>query len=366
MSDITISVIKIFVLGFFGFILAFSVTPILTNFLYRHKMWRKTVRTKSIDGRELSVFKKFHSEKEVNVPRFGGLLIWITALVLAFFFSFLSLISDFFWIDKLNFLSRSQTWLPLFALIAASLVGLADDILQVFGRFPRFFFQKIKIGSQQYIAGGLKLRYRLGLMVLIGLIGGLWFYYKLGNSAIHIPGNGDFLIGAWYIPLFILVMMAVYSGGVIDGLDGLAGGVFAIIFEAFAIISLFNGQVDLAAFCAVIAGALSAFLWFNIPPARFYMGETGMMGLCAALTVVAFLTDSVLVLPIIGFLLVIESGSVILQLLSKKFRNKKIFLAAPVHHHFEAVGWPAYKITMRFWIITVVMAFIGVAIRLLG
>jgi phospho-N-acetylmuramoyl-pentapeptide-transferase len=161
-------------------------------------------------------------------------------------------------------------------------------------------------------------------------------------------------------------MLATYSGGVIDGLDGLAGGSFAAIFGAFAAIALFIGQVNLAAFCIAILGAILAFLWSNIPPAKFYMGETGMMALCAALTVVAFLTDSVLVLPIIGFLLVLESGSVILQLISKKLRGKKLFLAAPIHHHFEAKGWPHYKVTMRFWIIGVVMGIIGVGIRLLG
>ena len=352
MQEITINVIKIFFLGAISFILAFWLTPILTHFLYKHKLWRKEIRTKSIDNKELFFFKKFHSEKEINVPRFGGLLVWISVLVLAVVFFLLSF-TDIRWLKKLNFLSRSQTWLPLFALIAASFVGLTDDVLQV-----------LKKGK--YIGGGLALKYRLFLVTLIGLVGGWWFYYKLGFQTIHIPGNGDFFIGIWYIPLFILVMLATYSGGVIDGLDGLAGGTFAAIFAAFGGIALFNGQIDLAAFCAVVAGAILAFLWFNIPPARFYMGETGVLGLCCALTVVAFLTDSVLVLPIIGFLLVIESGSVIIQLLSKKFCRKKVFLAAPIHHHFEAKGWPHYKITMRFWVIGIVMAIIGVAIRLFG
>ena len=352
MNEITINVIKIFVLGAMSFVLAFWLTPILTHYLYKYKLWRKEIRTKSIDNKELFFFKKFHSEKEIHVPRFGGLLIWTSVLILAVLFFLLSK-TDIWWFEKLNFLSRSQTWLPLFALIAASLVGLTDDVLQV-------------LRKGKYIGGGLMLKYRLILVALIGLIGAYWFYYKLGYSTIHIPGNGDFFIGIWYVPLFVLIMLATYSGGVIDGLDGLAGGAFAVIFAAFSGIALFNGQVDLAAFCAVIAGAILAFLWFNIPPARFYMGETGMLGLCCALTVVAFLTDSILVLPIIGFLLVIESGSVIIQLLSKKFRKKKVFLAAPIHHHFEAKGWPHSKITMRFWVIGVVMAIIGLAIRLLG
>lgn len=352
LPDAAIDVIKIFSLGTLSFLLAFLFTPLLTKFLYQHQLWRKTVRTKAIDGKELTYFQRFHGQGEINVPRFGGLLIWITPLALAVLFFFLSK-SDVHWFQKLNFLDRGQTWLPFFALISASLVGLVDDFLQIKGK-------------GKYIAGGLSLKQRIILMGMIGAVGAWWFFAKLGWSTLHVPGIGDFEIGLWYLPLFVLVMMATYSGGVIDGLDGLAGGAFAAIFGAYAVIALFLGQINLAAFSAVILGAILAFLWFNIPPARFYMGESGMMGLCAALTVIAFLTDSVLVLPIIGFLLVIESGSVILQLLSKKFRNKKIWLAAPVHHHFEAKGWPAYRVTMRFWVIGVVAAIVGVTIRLFG
>jgi phospho-N-acetylmuramoyl-pentapeptide-transferase len=353
MPDLAIDVIKIFSLGILGFILAFLFTPILTHFLYKNKLWKKEIREKTIDKQDLTIFKKFHSEGETNIPRFGGLLIWLTTLFLIFFFFLISKITNIWWLNKLNFFSRSQTWLPLFALISASLLGLVDDSLQV-------------LGKGKYVGGGLSLKKRLSLVFLIGLIGALWFYFKLDWRTIHVPGVGDFRIGFWYIPFFVLVNMATYSGGVIDGLDGLAGGAFASIFAAYSGIALARNQIDLAAFCGVILGTILAFLWFNIPPARFYMGETGILGLTSALTVVAFLTDSVLVLPIIGFLLVIESGSVILQLFSKKYRKKKVFLAAPVHFHFEAKGWPHYKVTMRFWIIGIVMAIIGVAIRLLG
>jgi len=352
LPEAAIDVVKIFSLGALSFVLAFWLTPFLTRFLYKHQLWRKTVRTQAIDGKELTYFQKFHSEGETHIPRFGGLLIWFTPLLLAVLFFFLSK-TDIWWLQKLNFFDRGQTWLPFFALVSASLVGLVDDVFQVKGK-------------GKYIAGGLSLKQRIVLMGLIGAVGAWWFFAKLGWATLHVPGMGDLEIGLLYLPLFVLVMMATYSGGVIDGLDGLAGGAFASIFGAFAVIALFLGQINLAAFCVVILGALLAFLWFNIPPARFYMGETGMMGLCAALTVVAFLTDSVLVLPIIGFLLVIESGSVILQLLSKKFRQKKIFLAAPIHHHFEAKGWPPYKVTMRFWIIGAFMAIVGITVRLLG
>lgn len=362
----TIDVIKVLALGALGFLVAFFMTPTLTNFLYKNKLWKKKARDKGIDGKDIPVFSQFHSEKETNIPRMGGLLIWVTTLTLAFFFFILSQFTDIWWIDKLNFLSREQTWLPLFALVIASIIGTFDDLLQVIARPKNRVLNKFWEKMDKYIGGGLSLKYRLFLMGIIGLIGGLWFHFKLDGSMISVPGIGSVFIGIWYIPLFVIVMMATYSGGVIDGLDGLAGGAFASIFGAFTVIALTQYQFDLAAFSAVIMGTILAFLWFNIPPARFYMGETGIIGLCAALTVIAFLTDSVLVLPIIGFLLVMESGSVIIQLLSKKFLKRKVFLAAPIHHHFEAMQWPHYKVTMRFWIIGIVMAIIGVTIKLLG
>ncbi len=352
-SGLSFDVIKILSLGFFSFVIASLLSPPLISFLYKHRLWRKEVRTKAIDGGEVPYFKKFHSEGEIKTPRFGGILIFAATLILIVLFFALSQLTDIQIFKKLSFLSRNQTWLPLFALVTASLLGLTDDLLQVFGK-------------GKYIGGGLSLAYRLSLVVVIGIIGALWFYFKLDWHTIHIPGMGNLEIDWLYIPLFIITMMAVYSGGVIDGLDGLSGGVFAIIFAGYAVIAIFLGQIDLASFLSVILGSLMAFLWHNIPPAKFYMGETGVLGLTATLTVVAFLTDSVLVLPIIGMLLFVESGSVILQLLSKRFRGKKLFLAAPIHHHFEAKGWPSYQVTMRFWLISMVMMMIGVIIRLFG
>lgn len=353
LTGLTFNAIKVLSLAAIATICAIAWTPLLTHFLYKHKLWKKQARRKTITGEEAPIFYNLHKEKEVKTPRFGGLLIWVTALGVISFFWLVSKLEVCVFLKNFNFLSRRETWLPLFALISASLLGMADDILQV--------TQKGK-----YIGGGMLFRERLFIIILIGLVGGWWFFYKLGWDTIYLPLFGDFFIGIWYIPLFILVIVASWSGGVIDGLDGLAGGTFASIFGAFTIIAFSQGKIDLASFCAVIVGTLFAFLWFNIPPARFYMGETGILGLTSIMTVVAFLTDSVAVLPIIAGLLVLESGSVILQLLSKKLRKKKIFLCTPIHHHFEAKGWPSYKVTMRFWIIGVVLALIGVVIRLLG
>jgi len=354
MDHTVLNAIKVFSLAAFASLVAVLWTPLLTNFLYKHKLWRKNARKKTIDGKEAEIFYSLHQKRETSVPRFGGLLIWVTTFFVAFLFFILAKIfPNSFWLQKLNFFSRNQTWLPMFALISSALIGLVDDILQVKGK-------------GKYIAGGLTFWQRFFIVSLIGLIGGLWFYFKLDWRTIHIPANGDFYIGPLYILFFVIVTLACWAGGVIDGLDGLAGGAFGIIFAAYGTIAFSRQQIDLATFCWVITGTIFAFLWFNIPPARFYMGETGSLALTTTLAVVAFLTDSVLVLPIIGGLLVLEAGSVIIQLLSKKFLKRKIFLSAPIHHHLEAKGWPHYKITMRFWIIGIVLAIIGVVIRLLG
>ena len=364
MTFFTFNIIKVLGLAAIASVAAVLWCPFLTNFLYKHKFWKKEARVKAISGEDATVFNSLHKERETRAPRMGGLLIWITTAIIIFLFFLLSLIFPDSWVAQLNFLSRSQTWLPLFTLISASLLGLVDDMLVVSSPSDKSFFGKVWTGK--YIGGGLSFRKRFLIVVLIGLIGSIWFYQKLGWDVITIPLFGQVQLGLFYIPLFITVMVACWSGGIIDGLDGLAGGTFASIFGAFTIISFSQGKVDLAVFCAVIVGTLLSFLWFNIPPARFYMGETGILGLTTVLSVVAFLTDSVFVLPIIAGLLVIETGSVIIQLLSKKFRKKKIFLSSPIHHHLEAIGWPQYKITMRFWIVGIVLAITGVAIRLLS
>ena len=255
--------------------------------------------------------------------------------------------------NSLNFLNRPQTFLPLGILVLAGLVGALDDLMGVF-----------KIGPK---GGGLGIKERILLFTFVATIGALWFYFKLDWDMIHIPAIGDFFIGIWYIPLFILVIVATsFSLNETDGLDGLAGGVILPAFGVFGAIAFAQGKVELAMFCAAIIGTLLAFLWFNVHPARFYMGDTGSMALGVTVGVIAMLTNSFLILPFVCFILVIESLSVIIQLVSKKFRGKKVFRSAPIHHHFEALGWPECKVTMRFWIIAWVMAAIGLVVGLMG
>lgn len=354
MADGMLNILKVFGLATFAFWLGIFLTPILTHYLYKHKCWKKTARTKALTGGEATLFNALHKDKEVNTPRMGGILIWFCVFfVIMIFYFFAKILPHSELTQKLNFFSRSQTWLPLFTLISASFLGLIDDLLQI----------KEKGG---YMAGGLSLTKRITIVSLIGAVGAYWFYFKLEKSAVLIPFFGEINLGILFIPFFIIIMIMLFSGGVIDGLDGLAGGIMANIFAVYSGIAFFQNQIDLAAFCAVITGALLAFLWFNIPPARFYMGETGMLGLTTVLAVVAFLTNSAIALPIIAFPLFAAMGSDIIQLISKKFFGRKVFRIAPIHHHFEALGWPAYKVTMRFWVISIIFAVIGMVIILVG
>ena len=324
--------VKMFWLAVVAFVIAIVLTPIWTNFLYRNKLGKR-IR----DSKDAPIMAKLH-EKKAGTPTMGGVLVWVTTAVLTLAFN----------------LERSSTWLPLFCLVATGIVGAADDLMNVRGVGPK--------------GGGMGFKQKFVLYAVIALVGAWWFYFKLDWNSIHIPGIGDYIIGGWYIPLFVVVLVwMAFSSNETDGLDGLAGGIFALSYGAYSIICLTEGKTGLAAFCATIMGSLLAFLWFNIPPARFFMGDTGSMALGMTLGVIAFLTNTVVVLPIITLVFVIEGLSFLIQFASKKLRNgKKIFLSSPIHHHFEAIGWPEYKITMRFWIIGAVSSVAGLAIALFG
>lgn len=329
------------------------MTPFLTDFLYKHKMWKKVSVKRTIDGKEATISSMLHNDEERKTPRMGGVVVWGSVIITVVILWVLSVLFPNEVTGKLNFLSRGQTWLPVFILIAGALCGLVDDYL-------------VCREQGTYSGGGLSLKTRLMFVFSLGLLGALWFYFKLGMESIHIPFYGDVFVGIFLIPIFIIFVIGIYSGGIIDGVDGLSGGVFASIYLAYAIIAFANGQIDIASYASVVVGGLLAFLWYNIPPARFFNSETGTMALTTSLVVVAFLTNAVVVLPIIAFLLVITSASSIIQIASKKYRGKKVFIVAPLHNHLQAIGWPPYKVTMRYWIISMVLAVIGVIIQLVG
>jgi len=355
-----LAVVKVILPATLTFLTGIFLTPYVANFLYKHKMWKKKSGKLDTAGNATPVYDKLYEKRDVGTPRMGGVIIWLSVFIVISVLWLLSRLSPIEVFTELEFLSRNQTWIPLAALMIGALVGLLDDYLEI-------------KGSRDNISGGLSSKKRLAVVGLIGLFVSSWFFIKLGVSAIGIPFFGLLNIGFLIIPLFTIVIIIIYSGGVIDGLDGLSGGVLASMFSAYGIIAFAYDQINLAAFCAAIVGALLAFLWFNIPPARFYMSETGSMALTIVLAIVAFMTDAIVdgvglfVLPIIAFPLIATAGSSFFQIASKRFRNgKKIWLAAPLHHHFEAIGWPATKVVMRYWIISVMFASVGIVVALIG
>ncbi len=348
----TLEVMRIFVPATMAFLIGIAITPVLTHYLYKYKMWKPKGGKVAMDGTAAVEFNRLHEHKEVGTPRFGGVVVWASVLLTADLLALLArFMPDMF--SSLAFISRSQTWVPMAAMALGALVGFADDLFEVRG------------------LQGLRLRVRLAFVALVAILCAWWFYDKLDVSSVTVPFMAMPLeLGIFFVPFFVLVALFIYAGGVIDGLDGLSGGVFASIFSAYAGIAFFHGQYDVAALCAALSGGLLAFLWFNIPPARFYLSETGSMALTIVITVIAFLTDvkgggrGVSVLPIIALPLVATVASNIVQIFGKKVLGRKILRIAPLHHHFEAIGWPAYKVTMRYWVVSVVCAIAGLTLAL--
>lgn len=334
----THSLIRMLTLGFFGFALSMAITPIYTHLAYKHEWWKRQ-RTDAWSGGKATVYAKLHAAKHKrNIPTMAG-LIFVLAIALVTLF---------------GNLSRGQTWLPLAGLVGAAVIGLADDFMNIRG-----------IGGK---VAGMSARLKFSLYSLILLVGGWWFYAKLGVHSIYIPWVDQWHIGVFIIALFWLVVIATaISVNFSDGLDGLAGGLLASSFLTYAIIAVVEHKLAMAGFCLTVVGALLSYTWFNIYPARFFMGDVGAFALGTALGIIALQTDTVYVLPVIGAVYVVETGSVIINRLSRKLRHgKKVFLSSPIHHHFEAIGWPETKVTMRFWILGQVAAVIGLIIFLMG
>jgi phospho-N-acetylmuramoyl-pentapeptide-transferase len=327
-----------FLLSVGAFILAMLLTPIYTFLAYRYRFWKKQ-RSTSTTGEKLEVFTKLHANKfKRNIPTMAGVIGIVSIAIITVWFN----------------LDRAETWLPLAALLGGGAVGLLDDMINI-------------RGTGQGVAG-LRSSLKFGMITVLALALGWWFFDKVdGSTLLHVPFFGDLAIGWLIIPLFAFAVVATSNAvNISDGLDGLAGGLLATSFGAFGVIALLQGQFMLAGFCFTVVGALLSYLWFNIYPARFFMGDVGSFAFGTSLGVVAMLTNTLFLLPVIGILFVIEAGSSLIQIFSKKVFHKKIFISAPIHHHLEAKGWPEVKVTMRFWVISCVAAFLGVLLALAG
>lgn len=334
----TNTVIRILLLGSLGFFLSMLITPLYTTLAYQKEFWKKP-RQNTTTGEAAKVFNSLHGEKHKrHIPTMAGMVFVLSVALVTLFFN----------------LSREETWLPLAAFVGAGAVGLLDDIINI-------------RGSGLGVAG-LSTKLKLLLTTLVALIGGWFFYVKLDVTSVHITGLGEWSIGWLIVPLFVLVVVATANAvNISDGLDGLAGGLCASAFGAYTVIAFIQQRYGVAAFCMTIVGTLLSYTWFNVFPARFFMGDVGSFALGTALGVVAMLTNTVILLPVIGIVFVAEAGSSALQIASKKLRNgKKIFKIAPIHHHFEASGWPETKVTMRFWILGQVAGVIGLILFLIG
>lgn len=327
----------ILLLAAWSFLLAIAITPIYTAFAYKYKFWKK-IRKETLTGDKSAIFTKLHARKHSrHLPTMAGIIIVISVLIVTL---------------TLNW-SRSQTWLPVAAMLGAGAIGLIDDV--------------INLKSHGRGTAGMTAALKFSLMTLVATLGAIYFYFKLGYDSFHLTFYGDLYVGWLLIPIFILVVVATANAvNITDGLDGLAGGLLSSAFTAYGLIALLQGNYGLAGFSMTIVGALLAYVWFNIYPARFIMGDVGSFALGATLGVIAMLTNTLVLLPVIGLVFVIDTGSSLVQLISKKLWHKKIFAVAPIHHHFEAMGWPETKVTMRFWIIGQVAAVLGIILALLG
>ncbi len=348
------NLLKIFLPSLFSFVLGIILTKLFVPVMYDLKLWKRRPRTDNDDAMS-NAFKQLHDEKtETGTPRVGGTIIWISVLVVILGMFIMSKLIGGAVFEKLDFLSRGQTLLPLGALFFGGIFGLFEDMLEIFtDRFKMF-------------AQGLSSKYLVTIVACIGFLASLWFFYKLDMHGVYVPFVGYWNLGYAFIPFFILVVLGTFSSRVIDGIDGLAAGVMSISFGTFGVIAYLQNQVDIATLCFVITGGILAFLWFNVPPAKYYMGETGMLGLTLCLAIIAFLTDAVFILPVVGFMLVLTSVSSFLQIMSKKYLGRKVFIIAPIHHHFQALGWSREAITMRYWVVTLMLAVVSILFVILG
>lgn len=335
----TSQLVSIFFLAFLGFALSILITPIYTTLAYRGQWWKKP-RTTAVTGEKAKMFAKLHAEKHRRmIPTMAGVIFLVSVLAITSLFN----------------LEREETWLPLAAFLGAGAIGLIDDIMNIRGD-----------GSGK---AGLPSKFKMILTLIVALAAGLYFFVKLDVTSIFVPGfSVPWEIGWLIVPLFVLVVVSTTNAvNFTDGLDGLAGGLAAIAFGNYAIIAFLEGRFGVAGFCMTVVGVLLSYTWFNVYPARFFMGDSGSYALGTALGVVAMITDTVLLLPIIGAVFVVEAASTVIQITSKKLRKgKKVFKIAPLHHHFEASGWPETKVTMRFWILGQVCGVVGIVIFLLS
>lgn len=315
------------------------------NFLYGIKAQRADQKTRDAFNKTTPIFDKFNKHK-VGTPVGGGMLIigvttFLFLFVLFLFLAFSQPIST-------NFPSIvSEVLILLFTFISFGLLGVYDDLTKIFFWRKSGFF-------------GLRLRHKLIFQIVLATIIGYWLYATLKIDIIHIPFLGVFHIGFLYIALAAFIIISFANAvNITDGLDGLATGVLMIALTSFWIIAASIIDVPTSIFIAIWLGGLMAFLYFNIPPARIFLGDSGSLSFGASFAVVGLILGKSFTLPLIGGIFLVEILSSFLQLMSRKFRHKRVFAAAPFHLYLQHRGWQEPKIVMRFWLISILLSVFG-------
>jgi len=333
---------------------SFAVTLVAAipfiDLLYRLKFQRQREAQKDIFGHFTSIVNRLHGWK-VGTPNAGGILIILTTIILSAIFY--KLVPGY----EIRTRAFGFNWTSLIlylTLVSFGLLGFYDDIRKFYG-------------LKQSGVWGLRIRYKVLLQFILAVFLGYLLYTKMHLQAVQVPFfDFDVQLGYLYIIWAATVIFATTNAvNITDGLDGLATGLTIISLVAFWFLSSFSHFNDVGLFIAVMVGSLLAFLYFNIYPARVWLGDTGALALGGMLAVIALMIDASLVLPFIGLVFVIEGASSLLQIFTKGAFKKRIFIAAPLHHHFEARGWDETKVTMRFWLAGAIFAFVGLFIALL-
>lgn len=328
----------------FSFVVtAFLVVPFI-NLLYKLKFFRRVQKTTDAQGNQTKIFDKFNNNK-AGTPVGGGLLIIVVSLIL---FAVLYKVICFVGVNIITaYPIKDEMNILFFTFISFGLLGLYDDIKKFFGFQKSGFF-------------GLRMRYKLIIQVILALIISLMMYFNLKINIINIPSYGVINLGWFFIPLSTAIIVAFANAfNITDGLDGLASGLLMIALFAFWLLSRTILDTPLSVFLAIWIGGLIAFLYFNVYPARIFLGDVGALSFGATLAVVGLLIGKIFALAIIGGFFIVEVSSSLIQILSKKFLKKKVFSVAPFHLWLQNYGWEEPKIVMRAWLAGIMLALLG-------
>lgn len=335
-------VVKVLFLGVVGFLFSFLLTFLIIEILKKLN-FRKRIR------KETPVFYSLHKEKEGTVTG-AGLGFLLSTIVLTLGIHYLGKIFNGFW-DFLDFFSRSEVYLPFLTLIISGIVGFFDDFLGV-----------CEIGKQ---SGGIGWKEKFLVYLGVGLFVTWWFYVKLSRDTVILPFLGTIDLGSFYFLFTLFVILgSLHSANLTDGLDGLLTSVSASILIPLIVISFLNSYYNLASFLSLFLGSLIGFSIFNFYPAKAFMGDAGSVSIGILIGTVSSMLNLQFYLLFFAFIFVLEALSVILQVISKKFFKKKIFISSPIHHHFQAKGLSEPNIVFKFFIINTIFAIFGFIIYL--